>query len=45
VVRAGENPASIARKYGISVAALLAANPRVVPTRLVVGQTLNLPAN
>jgi tetratricopeptide (TPR) repeat protein len=44
VVKPGENPASIARKYGLSVAELMAANPGVVPTRLKAGQSLNLPA-
>lgn len=44
IVKAGENPTVIARKYGVKVDALLAANPGVDPRRLRVGQTLNLPA-
>jgi LysM repeat protein len=44
IVKPGENPASIARKYGLSVAELMAANPGVVPTHLRAGQSLNLPA-
>lgn len=43
VVR-GETLASIARKHGISLAALEAANPSVNPRRLRAGQVLNLPA-
>jgi tetratricopeptide (TPR) repeat protein len=44
VVREHETPASIARKYGIPLGALLAANPEIRPTHLQVGQTLKLPA-
>ncbi|HEX4646974.1 MAG TPA: LysM peptidoglycan-binding domain-containing protein [Verrucomicrobiae bacterium] len=43
-VKAGENPSAIARKYGISLGALEAANPQMKPNRLQVGQTLNIPA-
>lgn len=43
-VKAGENPSNIARQYGVKLDALLAANPRVDPKRLKVGQTLNIPA-
>lgn len=43
VVRAGENPSAIARRYGISVNALLAANPGVNPRRMPVGTVLRLP--
>jgi LysM repeat protein len=43
-VKAGETPIAIAKKYGVSVAALMAANPGVDARRLRVGQTLNLPA-
>jgi tetratricopeptide (TPR) repeat protein len=42
-VREHETPASIARKYGVSLSALLAANPEIRPTHLQVGQTLKLP--
>jgi LysM repeat protein len=44
VVTAGETLAAIARKTGVSLAALQAANPNVSPKKLHVGQTLNLPA-
>jgi len=44
VVAAGETFASIARKSGVSLAGLQAANPGVTPKKLKVGQTLNLPA-
>jgi LysM repeat protein len=44
VVNAGENPSAIARKYGISLSALEAANPQMKPNHLQVGQTLNIPA-
>jgi LysM repeat protein len=42
-VRPGETPGTIARKYGIRVESLLAANPRLDPRKLRVGQILNLP--
>ena len=44
VVKAGERPSSIARMYGVKLEALMAANPKVEPRRLQVGQTLNIPA-
>jgi LysM repeat protein len=43
-VKAGETPTVIARKYGVKVDALMAANPRLEPRHLKVGQTLNIPA-
>jgi LysM repeat protein len=43
-VKAGETPSSIAKKYGVSVTALMAANPGVEARRLRIGQTLKLPA-
>jgi tetratricopeptide (TPR) repeat protein len=43
-VQAGENPAAIARKYGVRLDVLLAANPKLDPRRLQVGQTLNIPS-
>jgi tetratricopeptide (TPR) repeat protein len=43
-VRAGETANMIARQYRVRVDALLAANPRIEPRRLQVGQTLNIPA-
>jgi len=42
-VRPGETPTMIARRYGIRVEALLAANPKLEPRRLKVGQTLAIP--
>jgi len=42
-VAAGETLAAIARKAGVSLSALQAANPGVTPKKLHVGQTLNLP--
>jgi tetratricopeptide (TPR) repeat protein len=42
-VKSGETPTMIARKYGVKLEALLAANPRLDPRRLQVGQTLNIP--
>ena len=43
VVAAGETLASIARKHGVSLGAIQAANPGVTPKKLRIGQTLNLP--
>ena len=43
VVKAGEIPAAIARRYGISVQELMAVNKGVEPRRMHAGQTLNLP--
>ena len=43
IVRAGDNPATIARAHGLKLPALLAANPGLDPRRLKVGQTINLP--
>jgi len=42
-VAAGETPAAIARKEGVNLNALLAANPGLNPKKLRVGQILNLP--
>jgi tetratricopeptide (TPR) repeat protein len=42
-VTAGETMAAIARKAGVSLPALQAANPGVNPKKLRAGQTLNLP--
>jgi len=42
-VVAGETLAAIARKHGVSLAALESANPGVTPKKLRIGQTLNLP--
>jgi tetratricopeptide (TPR) repeat protein len=42
-VAAGETEAAIARKFGVKLSVLQAANPGVNPNRLHVGQILNLP--
>jgi tetratricopeptide (TPR) repeat protein len=44
-IKAGETAKTIARQYGVRLEALLAANPRIEPRRLQVGQTLNIPAS
>ncbi|HSU53895.1 MAG TPA: LysM peptidoglycan-binding domain-containing protein [Candidatus Dormibacteraeota bacterium] len=43
-VKSGETPAAIARKYGIKVDALAAANPKLDARRMQIGQVLNIPA-
>ena len=42
-VQSGETPTTIARRYGVKVEALMAANPGLNPRRLQVGQSLNVP--
>ena len=42
-IKAGDYPAKIARAHGISTEALMAANPGIDPTKLKVGQKINLP--
>jgi LysM repeat protein len=42
-VAAHETLAAIARKYGVNLEALLAANPNLNPKKLRVGQVINLP--
>ncbi len=42
-VKAGESPYSIAKRYGVKLDALLAANPKLDPKRLKVGQAINIP--
>jgi peptidoglycan DL-endopeptidase LytF len=42
-VEAGDIPATIAEKFGVSVDALLAANPGIDPTNLHIGQVLIIP--
>ena len=44
VIRAGDNPATIARAHGLKLPALLAANPGLDARHLKVGQTINLPS-
>ena len=43
-IRAGDTFFSIARRFGISVSALMAANPNVDPDRLQIGQEICVPA-
>lgn len=43
-VKTGDTPSAIARKYGVRLDALMAANPRLDPRKLQVGATLNIPA-
>ncbi|MBI1885473.1 MAG: LysM peptidoglycan-binding domain-containing protein [Chloroflexi bacterium] len=43
VVESGDTPSGIAEKCGVDVDDLLDANPGLVPTKLQVGQELNLP--
>lgn len=42
-VKAGESPYSIARRYGVKVDTLMAANPRLDARKLQVGQALIVP--
>ena len=44
-VKAGETPTIIARRYGVSVNALMSANPRIDPRRMKVGTVLRIPAS
>lgn len=43
-VRQGDIPDTIARRYGVKLEALLAANPNLDPRRMKIGQTVNIPA-
>jgi tetratricopeptide (TPR) repeat protein len=43
-VQSGESFASIARRYGVKMEALQAANPNAHPKRLQIGQSVNLPS-
>jgi len=43
-VKSGDTPTTIARKYGVSTAALMAANPKLDARRLQIGQSLTIPA-
>jgi tetratricopeptide (TPR) repeat protein len=43
IVKERETISSIAAQYGLKTSAILAANPRVDPRRLRIGQSLNLP--
>jgi LysM repeat protein len=42
-VKAGETPSLIARKYGVKLGSLMAANPSLDPRRLKIGQVLRIP--
>lgn len=42
-VRSGETPTAIARKYSVTVSALLRANPRLDPRRMKPGDTVTIP--
>ena len=42
-VKSGETPSVIARRYGVKITTLMAANPRLDPRRLQVGQALTVP--
>jgi LysM repeat protein len=44
-VKAGETPSLIARKYGVKLESLMAANPSVDARRLKVGQLLRIPGS
>ncbi len=42
-IKGGDTPAKVARAHGVSLDALMAANPGLEPTKLKVGQKINLP--
>ena len=44
VVVKGDNYTAIARKHGVTIAALKEANPAVEPNRIAIGQVLVIPA-
>ena len=44
VIKPGDTLRSLAKKYGVAISELEAANPQAKPTRLQVGQILNIPA-
>jgi LysM repeat protein len=44
VVAKGDSFSTIAKKFGVSVRAIQDANPNVVPTKLQIGQKLQIPA-
>lgn len=44
VIESGDNFGKIAGKFGVSVQAILDANPDADPRRLAIGQTINIPA-
>jgi tetratricopeptide (TPR) repeat protein len=44
-VKPGETPSAIAKRYGVRLEALLAANPKLDPHRLQIGQNLVIPTS
>ena len=44
-VASGETPAAIAKRYGVRVETLMAANPRLEPRRMRIGQTITIPSS
>lgn len=42
-IKPGDSPYSIAKRYGVKLNALMAANPKLEAKRLKVGQTVNIP--
>ncbi len=44
-VKKGDYPGKIAKELGVSLKALMDANPGLDPTKLQIGQELNVPAN
>jgi len=44
VVKAGDYPARIAKDHGVSLNALMQANPGLQPTKLQIGQRIQIPA-
>ena len=43
-IKAGDHIWNLAQQFNINPAAILAANPGVHPTQLVIGQTINIPS-
>ena len=39
----GEFISTLAKKYGVSIDAILAANPGINPSRMQIGQKVNIP--
>ena len=44
IVASGENFWTISKKYGVSAKSVENANPNVIPTRMKIGQKINIPA-
>ena len=45
MIKPGDTPSTIAKRYGIRIEALMAANPKVDARRLQIGQNLIIPAS